>query len=143
MRYLIDTSIFLTMANRPEELPADVQAILYDYENRICISAESLRELVVGYNAKKYDTRKWNTCEDVILSIAKEFGIQILPLDKNVMQTYSNLKINTKQDHRDPSDHVIISHAITLGIPLIANDTKFPFYRKQGLDLIYHPKTQH
>jgi len=28
--------------------------------------------------------------------------------------------------------------AITLGIPLIANDTRFPFYTKQGLQLIYN-----
>jgi PIN domain nuclease of toxin-antitoxin system len=35
-----------------------------------------------------------------------------------------------------PSDHIIISHAITERLPLISSDLKFPFYRKQGLDLI-------
>ena len=34
------------------------------------------------------------------------------------------------------SDHIIISHAITERLPLISSDLKFPFYRKQGLDLI-------
>lgn len=136
MRYLIDTNIFLLMANNPNAIPMDVQAILYDYESKICMSAESLRELVVGFNAQKYERSKWKTCEDVILSVSKEFGIQILPLDKNIMRTYSVLKLNTRQDHKDPSDHVIISHALTLKLPLISTDTKFPFYRQQGLELI-------
>lgn len=39
-------------------------------------------------------------------------------------------------DHRDPSDHIIISHAITERMALMSSDTKFPFYRNQGLELI-------
>ena len=38
--------------------------------------------------------------------------------------------------HYDPSDHMIISHAITNRMPLISEDEKFPFYRNQGLELI-------
>ena len=38
--------------------------------------------------------------------------------------------------HYDPSDHLIISHALCNGIPLISDDDKFPFYRAQGLELI-------
>ena len=61
-------------------------------------------------------------------------------LDADVMQTYSRLQRNEAQGHKDPSDHVIISQAITLGIPLISSDTRFPFYRKQGLQLIFNKK---
>ena len=43
---------------------------------------------------------------------------------------------NEAMDHRDPSDHVIISHAITEHLTLLSSDEKFPFYRNQGLDLI-------
>jgi len=128
------------MANEPKSIPQDIKNILFDYSNKICISAESLRELVVGFNAQKYERKKWKTCEDVVLSVTKEYGLQVVPLDKNVMHTYSKLQINTRQDHKDPSDHVIISQAMTLGIPLISTDTKFPFYRKQGLELIYCKK---
>jgi len=39
-------------------------------------------------------------------------------------------------DHRDPSDHVIIAHAITERLTLLSSDQKFAFYRSQGLDLI-------
>jgi hypothetical protein len=30
--------------------------------------------------------------------------------------------------------------AITMRLPLISSDHKFPWYRKQGLDLIYNGK---
>ena len=56
------------------------------------------------------------------------------------MKTYSELEINTAQDHKDPSDHVIIAHAITEHLPLITEDDKFEFYKKQGLDLILNKK---
>jgi PIN domain nuclease of toxin-antitoxin system len=36
----------------------------------------------------------------------------------------------------DPSDHIIIAHAITERLTLLSSDEKFPFYRNQGLELI-------
>ena len=48
----------------------------------------------------------------------------------------AKLEINEAADHKDPSDHLIIAHAITMGMPLISNDRKFPFYKSQGLELV-------
>ena len=140
MRYLIDTNIFIYMAVETDSLSVDVSEIIYSYDNLLCMSAESLRELVVGYNNRSFSTKRWKTCEELIKSVSEDFGITILPLDEKVMQTYSRLQRNEAQGHKDPSDHVIISQAITLGIPLISSDTRFPFYRKQGLQLIYNEK---
>lgn len=53
-------------------------------------------------------------------------------------RTYAKLLPNEVEDHKDPSDHLIISHAITNRIPLISRDRKFRFYENQGLDLIYY-----
>lgn len=72
----------------------------------------------------------------MLYAIKEEFGIEILPLTFNQYVVYSNLQLNEAEDHNDPSDHIIISHAISLKIPLISSDRKFAFYRKQGLDLI-------
>ena len=47
---------------------------------------------------------------------------------------------NEAQGHKDPSDHVIIAHAITEHLPLISSDTRFGFYRSQGLDLVFNQK---
>ena len=72
----------------------------------------------------------------MLLSIKQEANIDTLPITERTMLTYSRLQLNEKQDHRDPSDHVIISHAITEKLTLLSSDDKFPFYRNQGLDLI-------
>lgn len=136
MRLLLDTNTFVFWATDRERLSRDVSALLADYMNVPCLSVESLKELVVLFNSGGIVSKYWKTAEDMVEAVSSEIQINILPLDANVMRTYSRLRLNTAQGHRDPSDHVIISHAITLGIPLISSDRKFPFYRSQGLDLI-------
>lgn len=130
----------LLMAIDDDLLDANVADILYDNENILCVSAETGRELVVGFNNHKYEYKKWKTANDVIRYLVNDLGIRILPIDKNVITTYSNLKLNTAQDHRDPSDHIIISHAITAKLPLITRDGKFSYYTNQGLELIMNSR---
>ena len=90
----------------------------------------------MSFNNKKFLTRFWNTAEDMLLSIKQEADVVTLPVTEPTMFTYSRLQLNEAQDHRDPSDHVIIAHAITEHLTLLSSDQKFPFYREQGLDLI-------
>lgn len=128
------------MATDPDCLSHDVRTLLEDYENRICISVESVRELVVSFNNGGVVSRHWSTSKKMLDDIRDIYFVDVLPLQEPVMKTYATLRINTAQDHRDPSDHVIISHALTLGIPLVSSDRKFPFYRAQGLALIENKK---
>ena len=66
----------------------------------------------------------------------EEAMVDILPISEPTVFTYSRLQLNEAQEHNDPSDHVIISHAITEHLTLLSSDEKFPFYRNQGLELI-------
>ena len=136
MRYLIDTHIFVWYAKERENLSHDVLAILEDYENEICMSSESLKELVVLWNKKPNFQRWWKSPLAMLRTIEDICGFHILYLHKEHYETYARLQINEPQEHYDPSDHLIISHAITNRMPLISNDEKFPFYRNQGLELI-------
>lgn len=136
MRLLLDTNAFIYWSTDRGMLTDDIRGMLEDYSNIPCMSVESLRELVVLFNNGGIVSKYWATAESMVRAIVTEMMVDILPLDANVMLTYARLRINTAQGHKDPSDHVIISHAITLGIPLISSDLKFPFYRNQGLDLI-------
>ena len=136
MRYLIDTHIYIWYAKERENLSRDVLAILDDYENQICLSSESLREFVLLWNSKAHIRRWWKSPMELIRSVEDGANFTILYLHKEHYETYARLKINELQEHFDPSDHMIISHAICNGIPLISDDDKFPFYRNQGLDLI-------
>lgn len=140
MRYLIDTNIFVYLAIDPDLLSADVKAILEAPDTILVISAESVRELIVGYRNKGLCSKRWKTVEDMVAAIEDECFLQILPLKREHMETYARMEINEAQGHKDPSDHVIIAHAITEHLPLISSDTRFDFYRKQGLDLVFNKR---
>lgn len=140
MRYLIDTNIFVYIAQDYSSLSREVLDILSDYSNTFHISSESVKELIVAYNNKGLFSKKWKTAEEMVEAIENEYYINILPISKEHMKTYSKLSINRIDDHKDPSDHVIISHAITNRIPLISSDKRFPYYTNQGLDLIYNER---
>lgn len=140
MRYMLDTNIFIYLATDIDSLSRDVRAILQDYGNTFCVSAETTRELIVGFRKHSFSRKDWKTSEELLSSLEKEYFIEILPIDKYVAQTHAKLRLNEVEGHNDPSDHIIISHAITARLPLISSDTRFPFYRTQGLDLIFNTK---
>lgn len=140
MRLMIDTQIFVFLAQDVLSLSHDVRELLSDYSNTLHISAESVKELIVAYNNKRLFTNKWKSAEEMVAAIEDEYYVKILPLGKEHMKTYSKLSINHIDDHKDPSDHVIISHAITNRLPLISSDQRFPYYTDQGLDLIFNKR---
>ncbi|MBR1550410.1 MAG: PIN domain-containing protein [Bacteroidales bacterium] len=135
-RLMLDTCVVIDMLVDFDGLDKNVITMLEDPSYVLCASFETMRELVVHFNNKKLLSRQWKTAYDVIHTVEKDLEIEFLPLRDHVGYTYSRLILNEEQDHRDPSDHVIISHAITEQIPLLSSDTRFWFYRNQGLDLI-------
>ena len=140
MRYLIDTNIYIYLSTDKDMLSSDVVAMLSEPDAQICMSAESVRELIVAFNAKGWGNKRWKTAEDMVRDIEETFFVEILPIQKEVMQTYSRMRINKAMNHKDPSDHVIIAHAMTLKMPLISSDTRFSYYTRQGLDFIFNEK---
>jgi len=140
MRYLIDTNIMVYAMMDRELLSRDVKAIMEEPDTVLYISAESVRELIIAYRNKGLMAKRWKTVCDMVASIEDEFYVTILPLKKEHMQTYARMEINEAQGHKDPSDHIIIAHAMTEHLPLISSDRRFEFYRGQGLDLIFNRK---
>ncbi|MDD4969973.1 MAG: type II toxin-antitoxin system VapC family toxin [Paludibacter sp.] len=140
MRYLIDTNIFLYLTTDVGLLDSTVKSILDDYENILYISCESVKELILFYRKQKNKRKYWKDETEMVLSIEKILNIKILPVKKEHLLTYARLEINKAQDHNDPSDHIIISQAITEEMPLISSDQKFQFYTKQKLDFINNAK---
>ena len=137
---MIDTNIFVFLVTDLSQLDKDVKGIIQDYSNTLHMSAESVKELIVAYNNKGLLTKKWKTAEEMVSAIEDEYYIKILPVSKEHMKTYSKLSINSIDYHKDPSDHLIIAHSITEKIPLISSDRRFPYYQKQGLDLIFNER---
>ena len=133
---MLDTCAIIDLLVDMDNLSKGAQALIEDPDNILFASAESMRELVVHFNNKRLLNRYFKTSTDVLKAVETELDIEFLPVRRNVGYQYSRLTINEAEDHRDPSDHIIISHAITERMPLLSSDTRFPFYREQGLDLI-------
>ena len=133
---MLDTCVVVDMLINANDLDNGLEKILDDSQYVLCASFETMRELVVLFNNKKIRSRQWKTAEDVIRMVENDLEIEFLPLRDHVGYTYSRLQLNEQMNHYDPSDHIIISHAITEHIPLLSSDQKFAFYRKQGLELI-------
>ena len=135
-RLMLDTCAVIDMLLDLDSLDRSVVALLEDPENSLCASFETMRELIVLFNNKKIFSRHRQKAEDIISYVEDDLEIEFLPLRRLVGYTYSRLQLNEEQNHRDPSDHVIIAHAITEHITLLSSDTRFWYYRNQGLDLI-------
>ena len=71
---------------------------------------------------------------DVFDFIEDTLGFNVKYVSKEHLRTFA--KLNLVEGHNDPSDRLIISQSLTEKMLLISSDTKFPKYRKQGLDLI-------
>ena len=136
MRLLLDTCVIIDWLTDSDSFDNNVWDILNDPDTKLYVSAETARELIVSYNNKKILSKFWKSAEEILLAMKNEALVDILPITERTMFTYSRLIINEAQDHRDPSDHVIIAHAITEKLTLLSSDLKFPFYRSQGLDLL-------
>lgn len=138
MRYMFDTCAFIDATTDYKLLGPDIYALMEDYDNLFYISTETIKEVILKYKARNLWNNIWPTAEDIIDSIKNDYRFTVLPLNEDQLRTYANLQINEADGHKDPSDHLIISHAITNHIPLISRDRKFWFYKSQGLDLIYY-----
>ena len=136
MRLLLDTNIYVYMISDQKSLSKDVRAILEDPENLKYLSVVSLQELIIAFRTKRLLSKVWKNEADMISFVLNDPSVEIDNTDVNVIRTLAALNINEEQDHKDPFDHIIIAQAISHKMTLVSSDTKFPFYRKQGLRLL-------
>jgi PIN domain nuclease of toxin-antitoxin system len=135
MRYLIDTNIFLFFVQEKDKLNKDIWSIITDYENKIYISSESIKEIILLLRVGKIKVSAWKTTEDIFSSV-EDLGFAVDYIKKEHILALG--KIEPIQDHKDPFDHAIMAHAITNKIPLISSDTKMQSYKTQGLEFIWN-----
>lgn len=136
MQLLLDTNIYVYMVNERDRLTPDVVSLLEDPENLLYLSAESVHELVTAYRAKGLLRGLFPSERRMVDYILSDYAIAIDYPDAHVLRHLADLHINEQQEHRDPVDHLIIAQAIAHHMTLVSSDSKFPFYRQQGLQLV-------
>ena len=135
-RLLLDTCAVIDLITSLRATDLEFYDVIDDPNVMLFASFETARELVVHFNNKTLLSKHWQTARQMLTSIEQDYGIEFLPLRRDTAFTYADLQLNEEQAHRDPSDHIIIAHAITERLTLLSSDQKFAFYRSQGLDLI-------
>jgi PIN domain nuclease of toxin-antitoxin system len=136
MRLLLDTNIYVYLVSDIEALTQDVRAILEDYDHLKYLSIVSLQELVIAYRTKGLLSNIWKNESEMIEFIIHDPSVAVDNIDEHVIRSLAAMEINEEQDHKDPFDHLIIAQAISHKMTLVSSDSKFHFYRNQGLELI-------
>lgn len=126
---MLDTNILVYAIIDRDYLCRNVKTILSDPDNTFYVSAESVKELITLFRKKKIGSKVWKNAAEMVRSLTDDYYLTVMPVDNEVMKTYASLSINKREEHNDPSDHVIVSHALTLRMPLISSDRKFEYYR--------------
>ena len=135
-RLILDTCAVIELITSSDTTELEFWNIIDDPNVMLFASFETARELVVHFNNKALLSKHWQTAKQMLTSIEQDYGIEFLPLRRDTALVYAGLQLNEAMGHRDPSDHVIIAHAITEHLTLLSSDQKFAFYRSQGLDLL-------
>ncbi|MDO5524476.1 MAG: type II toxin-antitoxin system VapC family toxin [Prevotella sp.] len=141
MRYYLDTNILVFLKlNEKDEINRDVGLILFDYENTLTTSSVCVAELLHLIQIGKLGKRNPNTncLGDEVMLWLDEMGITIVPTTAVHLRRYADLPLH--EDHRDPSDRLIIAQAIVDRIPLISSDRKFDRYIREGLQFVFNER---
>ena len=86
---MLDTNIFIYYATDKGLLSEDVYEAISEPGALLYVSAETVRELIVGNYNKSFDTRMWKTAKEMVKAIKNNYHIDILPIQEEQMLTYS------------------------------------------------------
>ncbi len=78
MRVLLDTCIVIYLTAEPDRLSKDVRALIEDYDTQLCMSIESVRELIVAYNDGGIVSKRWKTSEDMLRTSSGTVSVDLV-----------------------------------------------------------------
>ncbi len=133
MTCLLDTHVLIWSVLATEKLSGNVDRIIRNKENEIYISTISLWEVSLKVRMKKFFFKGLNIKELPV--IAEKMGFGIISPDPAEAITYCDLE--TKDDHKDPFDRMLIWQAIKRDLFLLSRDVFFKQYEKNGLKLVW------
>ncbi len=136
MRYYIDTNVLASIF--VNELPLPIQDIINNSENIIYVSSASVQEFIHLFKIGKIKPNKNSKSISAFGFIENDLNFTIKYVTKEHIKKFNDLEII--EGHNDPTDHLIISQAISEKITLISSDQKFIKYKNQGLDLISYKR---
>jgi PIN domain nuclease of toxin-antitoxin system len=125
VKLLLDTHAFLWHADGSPQLSAHAAALLADPANDLFLSMATLWEIAIKVGLKKL-TLSCSYTEYMTKAIPG-YGITVLPITLEDCAVYSSLPFPL-DEHRDPFDRLIITHAQRNAASVIGADLNFDDY---------------
>lgn len=122
MKLLLDTHIFLWMALNPNQIPAKLRGELAQATQEVVLSAASLWEIQIKYQAGKLQLP--SPASTFAATQINLRAIQVLPVYQQHVWAVDNLPFH----HRDPFDRLLIAQAMVEGYQLATLDSVFQHY---------------
>ena len=94
MRYLIDTNVFIKVANGSNLLSDDVKEIIENYENIIYVSSESIKEFIHLLQNEKIAPKKGFSISNVFGYVENALGFSVKYVAREHLQIRS-CRLNT------------------------------------------------
>ena len=142
MRIYLDTNILTYFLYNRDELSEDTKMILFDFGNVLLTSSVCVHELIhlvqIGKVQGMKNGRRNPVNPETVMPGISDAGITVVPVDGRHLSAFASLPLY--DDHRDPTDRLIIAQAIADRVPLVSSDRKFSRYERYGLDFIFNER---
>jgi len=125
MKYLLDTHVLIWCADkRNSKLSANVEKIILDPKNIICISSASLWEIAI-----KVSLGKLTLSLAELLGAIEKTGFKVLHTESVYLQKL----IDLPQIHKDPFDRLLVATAQVEDMMLLTLDENIQKYDVQWM----------
>ncbi len=120
-RMLVDTQLLIWLADRSEQLPLSVNAILQDPSQQLVFSLVSIWQTAIKYALGRPDfTMHPQQLQAGLLT----YGFTQLPISSSHVIAVARLP----SIHRDPFDRLLVAQAEVEGLTLMRTDKKLAQY---------------
>lgn len=116
MKILIDTCVFLWLADQTHHLSSTAREILENPANTLCLHQVSAWEIQIKHSLGKLPLP--HPPRIAVPQAIERLGLEYHPLDDATLYTLEKVP----PLHRDPFDRLLIAHAIHEGLPLLTPD---------------------
>lgn len=125
MNVLLDSHVFLWLAQQPEKLSAEAMRICWQIENTLLLSVASLWEIQIKAQIGKLDLTI--SLEDLLDEQQRVNRVELLAIRPDHIFGLGQLPFH----HSDPFDRLLIAQSISENIPILSRDAVFAQYPVQ------------
>lgn len=124
MRILLDTHAMMWYVLGDPRLTAIARELVRDESNEVLISPASYWEIAIKISVGKYTLNQpYDDFMNVCLNL---YGFVILPIETH--HTSQVARLPHFNNHKDPFDRMLVSQALSEGVPIVSADAQLDAY---------------